>query len=107
MNRVEFLVMTVLSAAALIVVVAVIASSFSVRRLAQNTNEQRQEIAAEQQRLLSQQQTIRQGYSVQQKVQGILVDMARVGVENEQMRDLLASHGFQINFKPPQSQDIP
>ena len=107
MNRVEFLVMTALSAVALIVVVAVIASSFSVRQLAQDTNEQRREIAAEQQRLLSQQQTIRQGYSVQQKVQGILVDMARVGVENQQMRDLLASHGFQINVKPPQSQDTP
>src|ERR1700679_2382660 len=62
------------------------------------------EIQKQQQDLQKQQDQINTGNTISQKVgPELLQDMARVSVKNEKMKELLAKHGYTVNYQPPAS----
>ena len=62
------------------------------------------EIQKQQQDLQKQQEQINTGNTISNDVgPKLLQDMARVSIKDEQMKMLLAKHGYTVNYKPPAS----
>lgn len=93
MRSLQFYISTALAAICLVLAVWTIFASSANQRLQLELNKQ-------QQTLQEQQEQINAGNLINQKIgPSLLQDMAIVSVEDKEMKDLLAKHGYTVNVQ--------
>lgn len=93
MRSLQFYISTALAAVCLLLSVWIIFAGASNQSL-------QAELQKQQQQLQTQQETINQGTVIAQQVgPALLRDMASVSVEDKEMKDLLAKHGYTVNVQ--------
>ena len=99
MRSSQFVISTALAAICFVLSVWIIFKGSANEKL-------QQELTKQQQQLQSQQEQINAGNVISQQIgPNILRDMAMVSVEDKEMKDLLAKHGYTVNVQATPAPD--